>query len=513
MPITLVRTPRRAALKIALIYLLIGGLWIPLSDWAVEVEFPADIVGIQIQTVKGWAYVLITGAILYWLIQGTFVRVARAEQAMVELVLGTAGVTGERFFPALARHLAWALGVRHAIVAQHMPGAPTTQTLAFWSDDQFRPNYEYELAGTPCQAVVQQGRQCYVSSGVQRLFPADEGLVRLGAESYLGMPLFGSDGQTIGHMCVLDRRPLRDPTWATAITQIFAARAAAEIERLAALDELRGVNDQLQRLNETLEQRVIRRTSDLQEVNAELGAFTRAVSHDLRAPLRSISEFGKTLLASHAEQLDETGREHALRMVAAAARAQGLIGEMLEYSRLRRSEVPLGPVSSVLVAHEVIGKLQRDPEFAQADYNVHEPLPWVLANRMVLAQAMSMLLALGRKLAEPGAQPVIRIWAENRGALSRIMIDAPPPQGLTPTQRQSLTGAAGTDPSGDVTDEPGILADVTFVRRGIQRMGGMMGVELPNSPPATRFWFELPTITPANRPMAVPGPMPATEQT
>src|SRR5262249_35337019 len=106
--------------------------------------------------------------------------------ALRALVEGTARGTGEDFFHDLVRHLAFALDVRHAFVAEFTSVRTRVRTLAYWSDGRIEDNVEYVLAGTPCEDVV-RGQFCHHPSGVKEKFPGDRPLVEMGVESYLGV--------------------------------------------------------------------------------------------------------------------------------------------------------------------------------------------------------------------------------------------------------------------------------------------------------------------------------------
>jgi PAS domain S-box-containing protein len=156
----------------------------------------------------------------------------RAETALKSLVAGTAAVTGGEFFSALVQHLAAALGVRYALVTEGV-GEPIgkARTLAFWAGDKLGENFEYDIANTPCEIVTNHRRICCYPDGVQALFPQDLDLVAMQAVCYLGVPLFDTSQQLIGLLCVLDDKPLAEEQRAQSILSIFAARAAAELER------------------------------------------------------------------------------------------------------------------------------------------------------------------------------------------------------------------------------------------------------------------------------------------
>lgn len=164
----------------------------------------------------------------------------RYEEALQSLVAGTASAIGEEFFSALVQHLAAALGVRYALVTEAVgEQIDKARTLAFWTGNQLGDNFEYDLANTPCQVIRDRRRMCCYPQDVQELFPEDLDLVAMQAVSYLGVPLFNSLGQIIGHLCVFDDKPLAEENRAKSIMSIFAARAAAELERKQALDALR----------------------------------------------------------------------------------------------------------------------------------------------------------------------------------------------------------------------------------------------------------------------------------
>jgi PAS domain S-box-containing protein len=172
----------------------------------------------------------------------------QTEEALQALVAGTAAVTGEEFFPALVRHLAAALGVRYALVAEKVGTEYTkARVLAFWAGDRLRENFEYDLANTPCENVAKQGMAYYLF-GVQQLFPLDGDLAAMQAQSYLGASFIDSFGVAIGHIAVFDTKPMLEEERAKAILSIFAARATAELQRQRTEDALRQSERQFREL-------------------------------------------------------------------------------------------------------------------------------------------------------------------------------------------------------------------------------------------------------------------------
>src|SRR4051795_998245 len=162
----------------------------------------------------------------------------RDEVAALRAILeGTARSTGAVFFQTLVRHLASALGVSYAFVAE-FAGAPTrVRMLAYWGRGRIQQNLEFELAGTPCEDVV-RGGLCHHPRGVRERFPGDRNLVDLGIESYLGVPLLDGEGRVLGHLAVFDERPMPAEPRRLFIFRIFAARAAVELERLRVEQQL-----------------------------------------------------------------------------------------------------------------------------------------------------------------------------------------------------------------------------------------------------------------------------------
>jgi PAS domain S-box-containing protein len=157
--------------------------------------------------------------------------------ALRAIAQGTAAATGEEFFRSLVTHLAAACGVQYAFVTEFSPGAARVRTLAFWCKDRLAENVEYDLAGTPCEDVL-KGTLCHHPTGVRQKFSGDRPLVEWGIESFLGVPLLSSDGRVLGHLAVFDERPMPEEPRRLFIFRTFAARAAAELERLRLEQEL-----------------------------------------------------------------------------------------------------------------------------------------------------------------------------------------------------------------------------------------------------------------------------------
>ncbi len=87
------------------------------------------------------------------------------------------------------------------------------------------------MAGTTCEQVLKNGQMCYYPEDVQGLFPREKALVPMNAYCYLGVPLMDESQCPIGHLFMMDDKPLADPQHAIKIVNIFAARAGEELEK------------------------------------------------------------------------------------------------------------------------------------------------------------------------------------------------------------------------------------------------------------------------------------------
>jgi PAS domain S-box-containing protein len=183
------------------------------------------------------------------------------------VVEGTATSTGDDYFRELVQHLAEAVGSHHAFVSEFTP-PQRIRTLAFWSHGRIVPNIEYDLPGTPCQEVI-GGNFCFYPSGLQQRYPETEP----GIESYLGVPLKAKDGRILGHLCVLDEGPLPDDPARLSVFQIFAARAAAELDRIRLEDDLRIKEQQLRDLFDEAPIAYVHETPDTRFIRANAAAI------------------------------------------------------------------------------------------------------------------------------------------------------------------------------------------------------------------------------------------------
>jgi len=149
------------------------------------------------------------------------------------IVKGTAQSTGDDFFRSLVQNLCLAAGVENAFIAEFVGDKTRVRALAFWANGAFAEDMEWDLAGTPCQDVV-NGKLCHHPTGVSRLFPVEEGV-----ESYLGVPLLDDDGGVLGHLAIFDSRPMPSTPRLHMLFEIFAARAVAELARVRMTEQLR----------------------------------------------------------------------------------------------------------------------------------------------------------------------------------------------------------------------------------------------------------------------------------
>jgi formate hydrogenlyase transcriptional activator len=201
----------------------------------------------------------------------------RAESLLRELTEGTASVTGNAFFASLVKHVATALQVRRVYIAECFPDN-IARSRALWMGQDFAPNFEYNVAGTPCMKVT-TGESCLYSHNVQQYFPQNQFLQKFNAESYLGIPLFDTERNIIGHMVLVDDKPMNeDPLWVS-VLQIFANRAGVELVREQAQERLRMALAEVESLKNRLQaenmylQEEIRKEHNFEEMVGNSGTL------------------------------------------------------------------------------------------------------------------------------------------------------------------------------------------------------------------------------------------------
>jgi PAS domain S-box-containing protein len=258
-------------------------------------------------------------------------------------------------------------------------------------------------------------------------------------------------------------------------------------ERKRAERERQQLNDKLARQAMELEERVVERTADLEAANRELESFAYTVSHDLRAPLRSMEGFGQALLEDYADALGKEGREFVRRIAEAAGRMSELIDDLLGYARLSRSELKPARVELDGVVAEAQYQIAAELTSRHAILTVDAPLPAVVGHQRTLVQVIANLISNAAKFVAEGTQPRITVRAQRSRQTVRLWVEdngigiAPRHQDQVFRVFERLHG---------VEAYPGTGIGLAIVRKGVEHMGGKVGID---SKPGhgSRFWFEL----------------------
>lgn len=174
------------------------------------------------------------------------------------------------------------------------------------------------------------------------------------------------------------------------------------------LTDFRKAEAEVRQLNAELEQRVVQRTQALAAANRELEAFSYSVSHDLRAPLRTIDGFSRILLENHAAMLDDTGRGHLERVRAASQRMTVLIDDLLELARVTRRELHIRNCDLTGLSREIAAELQAVEPGRRTKIRVAQGMT-VAADAGLLRIAMDNLLRNAWKFTSRKSCAVIEV--------------------------------------------------------------------------------------------------------
>jgi signal transduction histidine kinase len=430
-----------------------------------------------------------------------------AEVALRSITDSTARARGDDFLRILVRDLARALDVTYVIAGRVIrldDGDEGIRTLAVWGGKDYLPNMEYSLRHTPCQDVTEQC-MCFHASGIQADYPLDTLLVDMGAESYIGMPMVDTQGQTLGILSAIDTKPISEDKrlLALSLLSIFAARGSAELQHQDREQELEA---KVQRRTEAL--LTAQATLVEQEKMVALGALVAGVAHEVNTPI-GVAVTAASTMTSYADELlkcvsgERVSRSElqvlAKRLSEGAqliernlARAADLIGNFKQLAVDQGSE----HVSDVALREHALGVVSaHGPELRKVSITVEVEIAEDLRTRLDAgrwSQVLSNLLMNAAKHAYPNGGPgkvtVSAHMALECGANWLLVEFADDGIGLTPEVRERLFEPFFTTKRGQGGSGLGMHIVYTIVHQ----MGGQVAVASNGPGTGCRIKLRLP---------------------
>jgi signal transduction histidine kinase len=280
-------------------------------------------------------------------------------------------------------------------------------------------------------------------------------------------------------------------TWAEAVAREQAEENAARLR--VSEQSLRAAQKQLQEYTNRLEQKVLERTALLRDSVQSLEGVLYHVAHDLRAPLRAMASLTTILEEDYSDRLDARGTDYIRRIGQAARRMDDLVKDLLAYGQLSHIELPSAQVDLDKMVKDVLASFSAQIQERQAKVHVEHPLPMVQANPTAVEKVLAHLVSNALKFVPDERQPQIRIWTETNHMVRLWVEDNG--SGIKPEYHDRIFQVFERLHGGETL--PGTGIGLAIVRKGVERMGGAVGVQ-SEPDQGSRFWVEFPPFRPDN---------------
>jgi len=403
-----------------------------------------------------------------------------ADEAFRHVVVGTAATTGSDFFQSLVQHMAQAFHARYAFVTT-CDDQKRARSLAFWKGNRLGKNFDFDIAETPCEKVL-HGEICHYRQGLRSLFPLDKFLADWQAESYLGVPMLDRSNRVIGHIAILDDKPMDADSRAIDLLKIFASRAAAELKRQRAEDELQAALQERERMREEL--------AHLAHLNrvSTMGELAASLAHEIKQPISAALTDAKTCLRWLSRDQPDVpeAQEAASRLVKDATHATDIISRISLLFKKGTLQRELIEVNQVI--QEMISLLRI--EAARYSIAIHselsDGLPSIYADRVQIQQVLMNLILNGiEAMKDEGSGGGLTVTSRREGEAYVLVSVRDTGVGLRPEYEEKIFNAFFT------TKTEGTGMGLAISRSIIESHGGHLWAT-SNDGPGTTFQFTLP---------------------
>lgn len=302
--------------------------------------------------------------------------------------------SGEEFFESLARYIAKTLNMEYVCIDRLEGDGLMAQTVAVYNNGIFESNVRYALKDTPCGKVVENNVCCY-KQGVMNLFPDDPALQELNAESYVGTTLIDSKGKAIGLIAVIGQQVLINEKKSEILLKLVAPRAAGEMERREAENDLK---ESLDKLHIALEK--------AEESDRLKTAFLANMSHEIRTPMNGILGFSELLKEPG---LNSAQQQNYIRIIEKSGnRMLNIINNIVDISKIQAGLIK--PEMQELNINEqieyVCSLFYHEVKAKRMNINIINPLPasetLVFTDREKLYSILTNLIKNAIKYSEKG---------------------------------------------------------------------------------------------------------------